>query len=137
MVELGERKGRQQFVAARALFLRDGDCGSKGLLGGCGIGGIALEQDVAAQTMQEGVRKMLDRHRELSSKRFVDRRQRALSAHRPQLQAPRASRETRRDGSSALTGEARERLSEVVRAAPRVIQPTLRPSLSNTPEDAT
>jgi len=52
LVELGERKRREQLVAARALLLRDGDGGPVGVLGRRGIGGVALEQDFAADAMQ-------------------------------------------------------------------------------------
>ena len=55
LIELGERQRRAQFEAARALLLRDGDGGQEGFLGGRGVGGIALQQDVAADAMQVGV----------------------------------------------------------------------------------
>jgi hypothetical protein len=44
LVEPGERKGREQLVAARALLFRDRDGGPVGVLGRRGIGEVALEQ---------------------------------------------------------------------------------------------
>ena len=52
LVELGERKRRAQFEAARALLFRDGDGGQEGFFGGRGVGGVALKQDFAARPMQ-------------------------------------------------------------------------------------
>jgi hypothetical protein len=40
---------------ARLLLLRDGDCGEESVLGLRRIGWIALEQNLAAQAMQESV----------------------------------------------------------------------------------
>ena len=54
LIELGERQRRAQAPTARALLLRDGDGGLEGFFRGGGIGGIALEQDFAAQAMGEG-----------------------------------------------------------------------------------
>ena len=45
---------RAQFEAARALLLRDGDGGLERFFRGRGVGGIALEQDFAADAMQFG-----------------------------------------------------------------------------------
>jgi hypothetical protein len=56
LVEFGEREGRVQLVAARALLLRNGDGGLEGLFGGRAVGGITFEQEVAAKAMEEGVR---------------------------------------------------------------------------------
>ena len=52
LIELGEREGREQFVAARALLLGDGDGRAIGLFRGRGIGGIAFQQDVAAEAIE-------------------------------------------------------------------------------------
>ena len=54
LVELGERKRRAQFEAARALLLRDGDGGQEGFFCRRGVGGVALQQDFAARPMQFG-----------------------------------------------------------------------------------
>ena len=59
LIGLGEREGREQLVAPRALLLRDCDGGLEGFFGGCGIGGLSLQKNVAAQTMEVGVREML------------------------------------------------------------------------------
>ena len=56
LIELGEREGREQLVAPRALLLRDCDGGLEGFFG---IGGLSLQKNVAAQTMEVGVREML------------------------------------------------------------------------------
>jgi hypothetical protein len=61
LMKLGEEKGRQQFVAACALLLRDGKGGLECLFGGDRIGGIAAEQDLAAQAMEVRVGVMLSR----------------------------------------------------------------------------
>ena len=52
LVELGERERRAQFEAARALLLRDGDGGQEGFLRRRRVGGVALQQDFAADAMQ-------------------------------------------------------------------------------------
>ena len=55
LIELGERKRRAQFEAARALLLRDGERGQEGFFCRRGVGGVALQQDFAADAMQFGV----------------------------------------------------------------------------------
>ena len=52
LVELGQRERRAQFETARCLLLRDGDGGLEGFLRRGEAGGIALEQDFAADAMQ-------------------------------------------------------------------------------------
>jgi hypothetical protein len=52
LIELGERKRRAQFEAARPLTLSDGDGGPQGFFGGRHARGIALEQHIAADAMQ-------------------------------------------------------------------------------------
>jgi hypothetical protein len=61
LVELGERKGREQLIAARALLFRDGDGREEGLFSGRRVRGIALEQDIAADAEEQGVGPMLSR----------------------------------------------------------------------------
>ena len=51
-IKLGQRQGRAQFEAARALPLRDRDSGQEGFFRGSGVGGVALDQDFAAHAMQ-------------------------------------------------------------------------------------
>ena len=81
MVELGEGKGREKFVAACALSLRDGDRGSICVFGGADVRGIAFEQNVAAKAMQEGEGcKVCGLIR--ADQRFIDACDRAV---RPQL----------------------------------------------------
>jgi hypothetical protein len=55
LAELRERQRRLQFEAARLLLLRDGDCREKSLLGRRFIRRTALEENLAAQTMQESI----------------------------------------------------------------------------------
>ena len=135
LIELGQRERREQFVTACALLFGDRDCRSIGLLCRRRIGGAALEQYVAAQTMQESVRKMLAA---IASCRetFVDRRQRALGLTGRSFKLRQKTLKRRGEGAIAVTGKLGERFSEVVRAAARVVQSTLRPE-SNTPENAT
>ena len=54
LVEFGERQCGAQFEAARPLLLRDGDGGQESLFRRRGIGGVALQQDIAARAMQFG-----------------------------------------------------------------------------------
>ncbi len=53
LIELGERERGEQVVAARALLLRDGYGRPVCVFSEGGTAGIALEEDVATQTMQE------------------------------------------------------------------------------------
>ena len=55
LVEFRERERRAQFEAARALLLRDSDRGLERFLCGRGVGGIAFQQNFAANAMQFGV----------------------------------------------------------------------------------
>jgi hypothetical protein len=52
LIELSEGEGGEQFEAARALLLGDGDGRAIGLFRGYGIGGIAFQQDVAAEAIE-------------------------------------------------------------------------------------
>ena len=52
LVEFRERERSAQFEAARALLFRDCDGGLVGVFGGRRVGGIALQQHVAARPMQ-------------------------------------------------------------------------------------
>jgi hypothetical protein len=80
-VELSERKGGEQLVAARALFVRDGDGGLERLLGGRRVCGVALEQDIAPQAMEVGVRETLFRLRR-DRESLVDQRQGGVGTSR-------------------------------------------------------
>ena len=67
LVQFRQLQRRLQAEAARALLARNGDGGEEGLLGGRGVVGTDLQQDVAANAMQEGVGpafSRLDRERE-------------------------------------------------------------------------
>src|SRR5215831_5872859 len=59
MIELRQRECRAQLETPRLLLLRDGDCGEERILGGCRIYRIALEQNLAAEAMQESVAPVL------------------------------------------------------------------------------
>ena len=77
LVEPGERKGRKEFETARTLSLRYGDGGPVTLFGRYGIGRNALQQEVAAQAMNERqVEPVFDLIRVGQS--FVDTGKRAL-----------------------------------------------------------
>jgi len=52
LIELGQRKRRAKFEAARCLLPRDGDGGLEGFLRRGGAGGVALQQGFAARAMQ-------------------------------------------------------------------------------------
>ena len=55
MIELRQRERRAQLETPRFLLLRDCDCSEEGILCRRGIRRIALEQNLAAQAMQESV----------------------------------------------------------------------------------
>ena len=55
LVEFRQLQRRQQAEAARALLLRDGDGGEVGVFCRGGVRGVAPEQDVATDAVQEGV----------------------------------------------------------------------------------
>jgi hypothetical protein len=55
LVQFRQLQRRLEAEAARALLARNGDGGEEGLLGGRGVLGTDLQQDVAANAMQEGV----------------------------------------------------------------------------------
>ena len=59
--ESREPKRREQLEAARSLLLRNSDGGPEGFLGGGGIGRIAFQQNVAAQTIEVGLCPSLQR----------------------------------------------------------------------------
>jgi hypothetical protein len=55
LIELGERKRRAQFEAARALLFRDTERRQEGFCCRRGIGGVLLEQGFASHAVQFGV----------------------------------------------------------------------------------
>jgi hypothetical protein len=52
LIQPGDRERREQRIAPCPLLLSDRYCGSVCLLRESGIGGIELEQDVAAQAVE-------------------------------------------------------------------------------------
>ena len=76
LVELGERKRRAQFDAARALPPGDGDGGLEGFLGG-GISGIAPEQKFAARPVELAFVRAVA-HAVASRQRFLENFERPL-----------------------------------------------------------
>jgi len=84
LVELGERKRRAQFEAARALPLRDGDSRLESFFGGRGIGGVALQQGFAAGPVElrfeRAVAEAIGRRQ-----RFVEDRNSAIAIARPRF----------------------------------------------------
>ena len=91
LIKLRQRERRAQLEAPRLLLLRDGDGGEECFLGGRGVRWIALEQDLAADAMQESVGPVFSR---LVRERqcFIDPGQ-APSALPPWLRSRRASLE--------------------------------------------
>src|SRR5215472_16514936 len=61
VIELRQRERRAQLETPCLLLLRDGDCSEERILGRGGVRRIALEQNLAAQAMQESVRPVLSR----------------------------------------------------------------------------
>ena len=54
LIELGQRKGRAQAEAERALLRCDGDRSQEGVFGRRGVGGTAPQQHFSADPMQFG-----------------------------------------------------------------------------------
>ena len=84
LIELGERKRGAQFEAARALLLRDGDGGQEGFFRRRGVGGVALEQDLAARPMQFRFERAIA-GAVARRQRFVEDRNGAVGIARPGL----------------------------------------------------
>ena len=55
LIELSERKRREQGEGPGALLFRDGEGGFESFFGLRRVGGITLQQDIAAQSMQGGI----------------------------------------------------------------------------------
>ena len=77
LIELGERKRRKQLEGSGALLFRDSEGGFESVFGLRRVGGITLQQDIAAQSMQVRIVKpiptFLTHHQS-----FVDQRQCSL-----------------------------------------------------------
>jgi hypothetical protein len=85
LVELGERERGAQTPTAGALLFRDGDGALERFLRGGGAGGVAPEQDFAAETMHEDeIGALPDLLGE--SQCLVDARERAVSSVGLQLE---------------------------------------------------
>ena len=109
------------------MLLRYGDCSPERFLGGSGIGWVALEQDFAAQAMQEGKRAtMFDLVREAES--FVDASQRAVRSQRFRLELRQQSAVEPEVDPDALIDESRQNPSNLGCASHRIIDPTPRPT---------
>ena len=77
LVELRERKRREQLIAASALPLGDGDGGSEGFLREDGIGGIALMQELTARPVELAFVRAVA-HAIASRQRFLENLERPL-----------------------------------------------------------
>ena len=93
---------------------------------------VALEQDVAPQAMEVGVREMLSRlHRDRES--LVDQRQGGVGASRRSLKLGEHSVEQWRDGLIALIEIVSQRLPKRLSPDLRVVKPTARPTSEGCP----
>ena len=127
LIVLGERERRLQMRTACALLLRYGDRRPECFLGVSVIGRVALEQNFAAQAMQEGERAtMFDLVREAES--FVNASQRAVRSQRFRLELRQQSGIEPQVDPNALIDESRQNPSNLGRASYRVIDPTPRPT---------
>jgi hypothetical protein len=127
VVELGEGKRREKFVAACALSLRDGDRGSICVFGGADVRGIAFEQNVAAKAMQEGegckVRGLIR-----ADQRFIDACDRAVRPQRLEFQIREKPLKKCDEEPPALIDQDRQRLSHFGDAFGGVDEPTVSPT---------
>ena len=127
MVELGERKRREQAEAARALLLRDGDGGLESFLGRRRVSRVALQQDFAAQAMEEReLRTLPELMRE--SQRLVNASQRLFRAQCLRLELREKRVEERRGEHLALIRESRQRLPKFCGGGRGIMETAPRPS---------
>jgi hypothetical protein len=77
LIELGERQRGEQLVTARALPLCDSDRGQEGVFRGRGVGGVAFQQDFAANPMQFRFKRAIAQA-VARCQRFVDDRNRTI-----------------------------------------------------------
>lgn len=117
-------------MTARALLLRDDDRGLEGFLRRGGFRGIALQQRVAAQTMEKGVGRAVAY---LLGERKARRRgrQRVVEASSHGLKVSNKAVEQRREELIASFQKRSQRLPKVVRARPRVEKAAARMSRVN------
>ena len=126
LIELGERKRREKLVTARGLLLCDGDGGSVGVFGGRGIGGIAFEQDFAAQAMEVCIGEMLSRFFS-DCQSPVDLRESSGGFPCHSLKLSKRSVKRRCIGLIAWREVSRQRLHRRVSAYTWIEDPTTRP----------
>ena len=127
LVELRQRQRGQQAEAARALLARDGDGGEVGLLGGRGVVGMELTQDVAADAVQQGVGpafSRLDRERE----RCVDPARGAFRVLSFGFELGEQTLDERDPQLVSLLGMCSERLSKLRLAHRTLAEPSVRPT---------
>ena len=116
-----------QAEAAGALFVRDRDRSLVSFFGGSRVGGIALEQDLAAEAMHEGeMAALFDLNSE--SQRFIDASQRPFRVEGLGLELRQKRVEERRVEHVALIRKARQRLPKFCGAGRGVMETAPRPS---------
>ena len=101
LIELGERERREQLEGSRALLFRDREGGFESVFGLRRVGGITLQQDIAAQSMQVGIVKsvpaFLTHHQS-----FVDQRQCSLIVLRRSFKPRKCAKKARNYDPIAL-----------------------------------
>ena len=115
LIELGERKRREQLQGPGALLFRDSEGGFESLFGLRKIGEIALQKDNAAQAMQVGIIKPIPAflaHRQS----FVDQRQGSLIVLRVRFKLRKSPKKARNPYAIALISIIRQRFAEVIYA---------------------
>lgn len=127
LIELGEREGGKQLVAARALLLRDGKGGLEGFLRWGGVGGIAAEQDLAAQAMEVRVGVALPRLLR-GRQSLVDQRQSGVRTPRRGLELGEQPVKQWRVDSICFVELFRQRPPYHLSAGLRVVKSTARPT---------
>ena len=128
LIELGERKRREQLEAPGALLFRDSEGGFESVFGLRRVGGITLQKDIAAQSMQVGIVKPIPAFL-TDHQSFVDQRQGSLIVLRSSFKPRKSAKKARNYDPIALIPIIRQRFAEVIYARcvlPSRVRPKLR-----------
>jgi hypothetical protein len=126
LIEFRQRERRLQFEASRLLRLCDGDGGAEGLFGRHRVRAIALEQDCAADAVEQGVGPVLTgliRERQ----RFVDPAQGSVRVIPLGFELGEPALEERDKQLVSLAEICRQRFSETGHRAFAIAEPDARP----------
>ena len=113
LIELSERKRREQLETPGALLFRDSEGGFESVFGLRRVGGLTLQKDIAAHSMQVGIVKpipaFLTHHQS-----FVDQRQGSLIVLRRSFKPRKSAKKARNYDPIALIPIIRQRFAEVI-----------------------